>query len=99
MVKVLSQLLRYPILKTQHNTGYCWQFNKMWVVRKGNWKLIDNPHDTSNKQFKFNTNRWLVNLENDPGEQTNLASKYPNMVTQLEKQYQKCLQNSFEKKN
>jgi len=78
---------------TLHTNGYCWKFNEMWVARKGNWKLIGNPYDSSNKQITFSSNRWLVNLENDPAEQINLANEYPNVVLELENQYQKWLMN------
>jgi uncharacterized protein (DUF1786 family) len=63
----------------------------MWVSRRGKWKLIGNPYDTSNRSYNFETNRWLVNLEKDPGEFSNLANNYPKIVTELEEQYEKWL--------
>lgn len=91
--KSLVPIINDSKQNTAHTTGYCWKFNEMWVARKGNWKLIGNPYDSSMKDYKFNSKRWLVNLENDPGEQINLADKYPNMVFELENQYQKWLVN------
>lgn len=91
--KSLVPIINNSKHNTLHTGGYCWKLNEMWVARKGNWKLIGNPYDSSNKQFVFNSNRWLVNLENDQAEQINLADKYPNIVFELENQYQKWLMN------
>jgi len=80
--------------ETQHTAGYCWAYKDMWVARKGKWKLLGNPYDTSNRNYKFTENRFLVNLENDLGETTNVAHKYPVIVAELEKQYENWLENN-----
>lgn len=97
--KSLLPIINDAKKETLHADGYCWKFNKMWVARKGKWKLIGNPYDTSKKDYKFNVDKWLVNLDNDPGEQINLANKHPDIVAKLEKQYQKWLRNSSMKKD
>ncbi len=60
-----------------------WQLGKQWAAREGDWKLIGNPRDTSAPDVKFDTNRFLVNLQDDPGEQRNLAKENPQIVKQL----------------
>jgi hypothetical protein len=79
---------------TQHTDGYCWAYKDMWVARKGKWKLLGNPYDTSNRDYNFIENRFLVNLDNDLGETSNVANKYPAIVLELEKQYEKWLKNN-----
>ncbi|XOV91462.1 MAG: sulfatase-like hydrolase/transferase [Bacteroidota bacterium] len=79
--------------KTEHEDGYCWSYGKMWVARKGKWKLIGNPFDTSNRDLVFDEKLFLVNLEDDPGEQNNLVNQYPKVVAELENQYQSWLKN------
>ncbi len=89
--KSLVPIINNSESTTQHIHGYCWKFKDMWVSRRGKWKLIGNPYDTSNRSYNFETNRWLVNLEKDPGEFSNLANNYPKIVTELEEQYEKWL--------
>lgn len=92
--KSLVDVINNETEKTKHTAGYCWQYQDMWVARKGHWKLLGNPRDTSKKTYKLKTKRWLVNLEKDPGEQINLASKHPNMVAELELQYNNWLKRN-----
>lgn len=56
-----------------------------WAVRKGDWKLIAHPRDTSSQQtVVLQEERFLVNLATDPGERNNLADKHPDIVKSLE---------------
>ncbi|MEQ8881774.1 MAG: sulfatase-like hydrolase/transferase [Cyclobacteriaceae bacterium] len=89
--KSLVDLIDDEKTKTKHKDGYCWAYNKMWVARKGKWKLIGNPYDTTNRGYEFEEKLFLANLEEDPGEQVNLADKYPKVVAELEKQYTEWL--------
>ena len=86
--KSLVPVIRNASADTQHEDGYCWAFNKSWVARKGNWKLIGNPYDSSQRKAVFKEKVFLVDLEKDPGETINLAEQYPEKVAELEKQYQ-----------
>lgn len=56
-----------------------------WAVRRGNWKLIGHPNDTS-KQAPLTNNdvRFLVDLSSDIGEKSNVAAKNPEIVKELE---------------
>ena len=56
-----------------------------WAVRQGDWKLLGNPTDRSEGVGKVNLpRRFLINLANDAGEKTNVASKHPEVVAELE---------------
>jgi len=79
---------------TLHSQGYTWQYKDMWAVRKGKWKLLGNPFDTSATDFKFKSDRFLVNIENDPGEIENLINKYPEIAAELEQQYENWKENN-----
>lgn len=65
-----------------------WQMNQRWAVRKGKWKLLYDPNDTSNgRDIPKNTeeNIWyLVDLETDIGEKKNLVKQYPEIVSELD---------------
>lgn len=89
--KSLMPIISNSNAETLHTEGYCWAFSDMWVARKGKWKLIGNPYDTSQRDYTFQEKRFLINLDDDPGERTNLASQYPLVVQELEKQYQQWL--------
>ena len=92
--KSLVDIIHDQSGKTKHTSGYCWQYQDMWVARKGNWKLLGNPRDTTKKTYKLESKRWLVNLKNDPSEQINLANKHPNIVAELELQYNNWLKHN-----
>ncbi|MEM0925271.1 MAG: sulfatase-like hydrolase/transferase [Planctomycetota bacterium] len=80
---------------------FYWQMgagqNPQWAVRDGDWKLIVNPRDTSlpePKQInrgKLQSKYFLVNLQDDPGEQTNLADAEPRRVETLKELRQQLL--------
>jgi arylsulfatase A len=56
-----------------------------WAVRRGPWKLLANPRDTSAGAPAINAERFLVNLHQSITEQNNLADQYPKVVQELEK--------------
>lgn len=91
--KSLVPVIASSASETQHSEGFCWAFKDMWVARKGKWKLLGNPYDTSQRDYTFTEKLFLVNLEEDPGETINLADKYPEKVKELELQYQLWLAN------
>ena len=60
--------------------------NPQWAVRQGDWKLIGNPRDTSNKApIGKDDERFLVNISEDVSEMNNLAAAHPEIVERLEK--------------
>jgi arylsulfatase A len=59
--------------------------NRQWAVRKGDWKLIGNPNDTSKMApITSNDRRFLVNLNDSVHELQNLANQHPDVVRELE---------------
>jgi arylsulfatase A-like enzyme len=87
--KSLVNVINNARATSAHEDGYCWAFKKMWVARKGKWKLLGNPVDTKIREDTTELDSlFLVDLETDPGETTNLSSKYPDVVELLKKQYQ-----------
>lgn len=69
--------------------NFHWEFQDQWAVRKGDWKLLSKPRDTSEvsvrpKDYKA-PKRFLVNLNEDISETTNVASEHPEVVKELEK--------------
>ncbi|GET21962.1 sulfatase-like hydrolase/transferase [Prolixibacter denitrificans] len=80
-----------PILNDKrHETlhpAFCWQNGKHWAARNGRWKLLGNPV-ISGKKFAPKDSLFLVDLETDPGEMTNLATQFPKKVQALKKQFE-----------
>jgi len=77
--------------KVSPHTGFIWQNNGSWAIRKNEWKLIGDPMDSSHKG-KLDPEKdklFLVNLAKDSTEMNNLASKYPKKVKELLTEYQK----------
>ncbi len=64
-----------------------WQLGQRWAVRKGPWKLLYDPADTSfgNPAPENNTTDiyFLVNLDTDMGEKINVGNSHPEIVKQL----------------
>ncbi|MGE3808744.1 MAG: sulfatase, partial [Gemmataceae bacterium] len=57
-----------------------------WAVRQGDWKLLGNPQDTSDKAPLGPGDRlFLVNLAEDVSEMKNLAAQHPERVKELQK--------------
>ena len=57
-----------------------------WAVRSGEWKLLHNPIQSTAADLD-QQNFMLVDLKKDPSEKINQASKYPEVVEKLKKQY------------
>ena len=55
-----------------------------WAVREGDWKLIGNPKDTSNKApIGADDRLFLVNLAEDVTEMKNIAAQHPEVAKRL----------------
>lgn len=72
--------------KSPHETFH-WQTGRnQWAVRSGDWKLIGNPRDTSNKAALGPKDKlFLSNLAKDHSEMKNLAEANPDIVEKLQK--------------
>jgi len=93
--KSLVSILNDKNHETLHN-AFCWQNGKHWAARKGNWKLLGNPV-IRGEEFAPEDSLFLVNLETDPGEMTNLVKEYPEKVKELNLQFEKWLEHSHSK--
>ena len=80
-----------PILKSndapENHEIFHWTFQKRWAIRKGKWKLLYDPLDTTHERNpgpnKEEDLYFLVNLEEDIGEKRNLASDHPNVLKEM----------------
>jgi len=84
-----GQSLASVILKDQptpHESFY-WQLgagpNAQWVVRKGTWKLLGNPRDTSGGPLTKEDKLFLADLATDPEESKNVASEHVDKLQEL----------------
>ena len=80
-----------------HKTFY-WQLGAgakaQWVVREGDWKLLGNPRDSSNKApLGKDDKRFLCNLAEDVTEMKNLAQEHPDVLERLEALRDEYVQN------
>jgi len=62
-----------------------WRTGDQWAVRQGPWKLLHKPNDTADKQKLTGDDKiwFLANIDNDPGEKVNEASRHPEIVERL----------------
>lgn len=74
-----------------HQTFH-WLFDKQWVVRQGDWKLLGNPIDKSNKaKLLPGDSLFLVNLSIDSTEMKNEAAQHPGILKQLKQLHEEWL--------
>lgn len=86
--KSLVSVIESAKAPSPHNVFH-WQTgnakNPSWAVREGDWKLLGNPRDTSNKTPITPADKlFLVNLAEDVGETKNVAKKHPEIVNRLQ---------------
>lgn len=67
--------------------SYVWDLAGRSAVRAGPWKLLIRPLDTTERhnpgELPAQDQKFLVNLEDDPSEVTNLAAQNPEIVERL----------------
>ena len=96
--KDLSDVLKSEQAQTPHDVFH-WQSGgskdkPQWAVRRGDWKLIGHPNDTSNTApITEQDRRFLVNLGDSVHELENLASQHPDVVRELEHLHNEWIQN------
>lgn len=80
----ISSLIRDGNATTPH-AAWHWALGKQWAVRKGDWKLLGNARDTSDRNNIVTYEEpYLVNLEDDLGERRNVVQDHPDVVKDLE---------------
>lgn len=79
-----SEILTQNNPESPRNSAF-WKYGNQWAVRKGKWKLIGYPKDTSHKgELDLEKDAlFLSDLEADVSEMHNLANKYPKVVKEL----------------
>ncbi len=87
--KSLKKVIMSADAQSPHEVFY-WQLgagkNAQWVVRQGDWKLLGNPRDRSDKApITKDDKLFLVNLGEDISEMTNIAKDHPDVVARLKK--------------
>jgi len=91
--KSLVSVINNKDEKSQHSE-FCWKTGKHWAARKGEWKLLGKPM-IAGETFLPKDSLFLVNLNQDLGEMTNLAEKYPEKVEELKFQYFEWLRKNL----
>jgi len=87
--KSIVSVIKNDEAKTPHDVLH-WQTGRgrqpHWAVRQGDWKLIGNPHDSSNKALLTAKDKlFLVNLKESVSEMKNLAANRPDITQRLKK--------------
>jgi arylsulfatase A len=81
--KSLVPVIRSAQTPSPHNVLH-WQFESSWAVRAGDWKLLHDVLDTTKRApGERIPGFFLVNLRDDPSETTNLAGRYGDEVSRL----------------
>ncbi|MFT5303155.1 MAG: arylsulfatase A [Mariniblastus sp.] len=86
--KSLVDVLTKPAAPSPHKSLY-WHLGNgsraQWAVREGKWKLLGNATDTTDRRISPTIDPlFLVNLESDESETTNVASQHADVVTRLQ---------------
>lgn len=82
----LVRVIQSPTAPSPHDVLQ-WRVGKQWAVRQGAWKLLHDPYDpTDHHKIELTDNQWfLANIEDDPGERTNVAASHLDIVERLRK--------------
>ncbi|MDP6445601.1 MAG: sulfatase-like hydrolase/transferase [Pirellulaceae bacterium] len=85
--KSIVKVLKSADAASPHEDWY-WRLGRgggaQWALRQGDWKLLGNPQDRSNKgQLTKEDKLFLANLANDIGESNNVADEHPDIVERL----------------
>jgi arylsulfatase A len=81
--KSLAALCKDAKAPSPHDVLH-WQIGTSWAVREGDWKLLFDVNDTTERSpGTVIPGEFLVNLKADPSEKTNLATVNPGIVARL----------------
>ncbi len=88
----MVELIRSNSVASAHKTLY-WRLGNdpvksKWAVREGKWKLLGNASEIVRPEgipelSKDDKRLFLVDLDSDPGEASNLSSEHPELVERL----------------
>jgi len=91
--KSIVEVIKSSNVASPHEVLH-WMWQDMWAVRKGNWKLIYNGHDTTGKhsthpEKEFDMPEYyLANLVDENPEEINHALQQPEIVKELNELHQ-----------
>ncbi len=92
--KNIAEVIKSKDAKSPHDVLH-WTIGNSWAVRRGDWKLIGNPRDTSNKGPIGKDDRlFLVNLAEDISEMKNLTKQNPQVVAELKKLHEEWIKQA-----
>ena len=81
--KSFVPVLNSPGAESSHEYFH-WQLGDQWAVRKGDWKLIGNPRDPTDKyKLDDKDSLFLINLKEDISEINNVTAQYPEKLKEL----------------
>jgi arylsulfatase A-like enzyme len=81
--KSLCAVIKDANAPSPHNTLH-WQIGNSWAVREGEWKLLYNVNDTTERSpGTVIAGAFLANLKDDPSEKRNRAANRPDIVARL----------------
>jgi arylsulfatase A len=81
--KSLVPVIGSAAAPSAHNVLH-WQFDSGWAVRSGDWKLLVDVFDTTQRApGEKIAGPFLVNLRDDPSEMTDVAASHPDVVARL----------------
>ena len=99
--KSILDIIKSDDAKSPHEVLH-WMWQGMWAVRKGNWKLIYDGHDTTGK-FSIHPEKefempeyYLANLDDEKPEEINYSLKEPKILKELLALHQSWAKDVFE---
>ncbi|MCA9128828.1 MAG: sulfatase-like hydrolase/transferase [Planctomycetales bacterium] len=87
--KSIAAVLRSADADSPHD-WLAWNTQSQWAIRQGPWKLIHRVRTADEGQLSAEDKEFfLVNLDEDIGETTNLASQHPQVLGRLKSEFAK----------
>jgi arylsulfatase A-like enzyme len=84
----LTNVIRSETADSPHDVLH-WTIGNSWAIRQGNWKLLGNPKDTSEKgPLGADDKLFLVNLAENAEEMRNQADQQPEIVKDLKAKHE-----------
>jgi arylsulfatase A-like enzyme len=96
----LVPIIKHKKAESGHKVLY-FQWENGWAVREGNWKLIVNGYDSTDKtsghpiRNEDMVSPYLANLNDDNPEEKNYADEHPEIVERLMKLYESWSKDVF----
>ena len=99
--KSLWPVIKSPTAKSAHD-HFFWLLGKgknaQWAVHKGDWKLLGNATDKTDRQKNAKIDKlFLANLKDDIGETMNVADEHPDVVKELQQLQQRHMKSIYPK--